>query len=146
MNPLARHFSITRPIWLGAWLFASVLPAASHAAQPASGSATILPPDLVTRAREVQAYPTFCSIPPTPTDVRDAAAFRGAVAKARIAGANLARPSAPSTFSLQDTGDFAASAREEAAPPPPITTPDQADAEAFAKAARARATPPHRPR
>ena len=152
MKPLARDFSMTRLIgtrliWLGVGLIAAASPSTSLAAQPeAGGPPASLPPDLVAKARDVHAYPTFCSIPPTPVGVRGPGAFRAAVVDTRVAGARLVSQTAPSTFSLGDTDAFAAAQREEAAPPPPMTAPSEADAEAFAKAARARATPPKRPR
>lgn len=122
-------------------------PAASLAA-PADGAGPPgpLPPDLVAKARSIDAYPTFCAIPPTPAGVRGAGAFKAAVMDTRISGARLVRQTAPSTFSLSDTEAFAAAERGQAAPPPPMTMPSQGAAEDFAKAARARATPPKRPR
>jgi len=63
----------------------------------------------------------------------------------RVAGARLVSQTAPSTFSLGDTDDYAASGRAEAAPPP-MTAPSEASAEDFAKAARERAKAPKRPR
>ena len=147
MKPLARDFSMTSLIWLAAGLLVLASPSASLAAQPCPGAPPAsLPPDLVAGAREVRAYPTFCSIPPTPVGVRDAAAFKGAVTNTRVAGARLVRQTAPSTFSLGDTDTYAAAGRAQAAPPPPMTTPGDATAEDFAKAARERAKPPKRPR
>lgn len=101
---------------------------------------------MVAQARQVRAYPTFCSIPPTPAGVRGAKAFRGAVVETRIAGARLVSQTEPSTFSLGDTDAFAAAARAEAAPPPPMTTPGEAATEDFAATGRQRVTPPARPR
>jgi|GEM_PF-3394739 len=138
---------MTRLIWLGVGLLVLASPSASLAAQPgAGGSPPPLPPDLLGRAREVSAYPTFCSIPPTPVGVRGAGAFKAAVVDTRLAGARLASQTAPSTFSLGDTEAFAATQRDEAAPPPPMTAPSEADTADFTKAARERATPPTRPR
>jgi len=93
------------------------------------------------------AYPTFCSIPKRPMDVRAPAAFKAAVLDTRRTGAALLRASAPGTFELPATGggDFASEARAEAAPPPPMNAQNVTDAMAFARDARARAAPPKRP-
>ncbi len=147
MKPFARDFSMTSPIWLGVCLLVSASPSASLAASPGAGAPpSLLPPDLVATARDVRAYPTFCSIPPAPAGVRQPAAFKEAVVDTRVVGARLVRQTAPSTFSLGDTDAYAAAGRAEAAPPPPMTTPGGAAAEDFAKAARERAKPPKRPR
>ena len=147
MKPLARDFSMTALIWLAGGLLGLGPATASQAAQPGPGAAPpSLPPDLVAAAREVRAYPTFCSIPPTPAGVRRAVAFKGAVMDTRVAGARLVSQTAPSTFSLEGTDQYAAAGRAEAAPPPPMTAPSEAAAEDFAKAARQRAKPPKRPR
>ena len=92
-------------------------------------------------------YPTFCSIPKAPTDVKSAAAFRTEILATRIAGRDLVRAEGAGTFGLSEGGAkaFAATARAEAAPPPPMSPQDVADAEAFAREARAQATPPTRP-
>ncbi len=94
----------------------------------------------------VAAYPTFCSIPAAPTGVKSAAAVHAEVLETRLAGRDLVEASAPSTFTLDDTAGFGRRAITEAAPPPPLTTPSEADSEAFAKAARATAIPPKHPR
>lgn len=147
MKPLARDFSMTSLIWLGAGLAAMASPTVVLAAQPdASAPPPALPPDLVARARDARAYPTFCAIPPAPTGVRVAAAFKGAVVDTRVAGANVVAQTAPSTFSLEGTDQFATAERGEAAPPPPMTAPSDAAAADFVKTARDRVTPPKRPR
>ena len=160
MKALAREISMTRAFWtrafcprtfcprtfcLGAALWVLAAPTMSPAAQPCAGAPSVLPPDLASRAEQADDYPTFCAIPATPTDVRDAAAFRREVVATRLAGARLVRMTAPETFSITGTDAFVAGARREAAPPPPITTPGEADTAAFVKASRARATPPPRP-
>ncbi len=91
-------------------------------------------------------YPTFCSIPPAPRDVASPATVHAEVLDTRLAGRDVVDATAPSTFTLGDTAGFAGRAITEAAPPPPMTTPSEADAEAFAKAARATAIPPKHPR
>jgi hypothetical protein len=92
------------------------------------------------------AYPTFCSIPKPPTDVRSPAAIHREVLTTRLAGRDLVRATEPSTFTLGDTAGFSGRATTEAAPPPPVTTPSKAETEAFAKAARDTASPPKHPR
>ncbi len=92
------------------------------------------------------AYPTFCSIPKPPTDVKPPGAVHTEVIATRLAGRDLVRATDPSTFTLEDTAGFAARATTEAAPPPPVTTPSEADTGAFAKAARAAAKPPEHSR
>ena len=91
-------------------------------------------------------YPSFCSIPAVPHDVRTAEAFKSVVVDTRLGGRSLEQNTGPSQFSLTDTAGFEARAKLEATPPPPITTPGQADTEAFLRDARARVTPPPRPR
>ncbi len=112
----------------------------------ASCDSPALPPDLVAKARRPRTYPTFCSIPPTPTDIRTDRQFKTAVVGVRVAGARLADQSGPETFSLTGTEAFAAAAKREAAPPPPMTTPSEAPTEAFIKQLKARAEPPPRKR
>lgn len=94
----------------------------------------------------VLAYPSFCSIPATPKDIRPAAAFRSAVVRTRLAGASVVRQSGPESFSLSGTEAFAEGAKRTATAPPAMTSSETADAEAFAAAARARAAPPKRHR
>ena len=88
------------------------------------------------------AYPSFCSIPPTPTNLASPATVHAEVLDTRLAGRRVVEQSAPSSFTLDDTTGFAGRAITEAAPPPPVTTSSEADTEAFAKAARAKAIPP----
>jgi hypothetical protein len=92
------------------------------------------------------AYPNFCDIPPKPTDIRPAAAFKTQVVGTRVAGAVVVRQTAPETFTLSGTEGFADSAKSEAAPPPPQTAPIDADTEAFVKQSKAKATPPRKHR
>jgi hypothetical protein len=127
-----------------------ISPAAAVAAEP-SLLARCAPPPPPAVAREFQpggplAYPTFCAIPPTPTNVPTPQAFRAEVIDTRLAGAWLERQTAPQTWSLTGTEDFQSGAIREAAPPPPMTAPGEADTEAFVAKSRAKATPPHKPR
>jgi hypothetical protein len=94
------------------------------------------------------AYPAFCDIPRTPTDVRGATAFKAAVVDTRLAGRRLVRATGPDTFGLPlgEADAFSRAARTEAAPPPEMSTPPSEDSEAVAAELRRRATPPPRPR
>lgn len=90
-------------------------------------------------------YPSFCSIPQPPTDVRTVAEFKKAIVEARAAGRSLTRATERMPWSLQpgEAGPFAAQARAEATPPPPMTP--SGDAVEFARRAREEATPPPKP-
>ena len=92
------------------------------------------------------AYPSFCSIPPAPKNVRPAEAFRAQVVTTRLAGAVLVRDSSPETWSLAGTGDFTETARREAEPPPPPAALGPAATAAFLAKAKAKAEPPPKPR
>jgi hypothetical protein len=137
---------VHRVLVLSAALAAPVACLAGQPCAAPSPASPALPADLVAQATHANAYPSFCSIPPTPRDVRDAGAFKSAVVDTRLAGVRLQRQGAENTFSLSGTDDFAASAASQAAPPPPMTTPQDADTDAFIKEMRAKATPPPRPR
>ena len=116
----------------------SVIAAAPEIAQAATpGDCAAAPAD--------GGYPSFCSIPQPPTDVRTAIEFKNAVVDARVAGRDLTRTMARTHWSLSpgETAPFAAQARAEATPPPPMTPPG--GAEDFARRAREEATPPPRP-
>ena len=91
-------------------------------------------------------FPDFCDIPAKPTNVPTAQAFKTEVVRTRVAGAVIVSQSAPDTFTLSDTVGFADRAKEVAAPPPPMSAPSEADTEAFVNQAKAKATPPHKPR
>ena len=90
-----------------------------------------------------RAYPTFAGIPPAPQDLRPPAQY-GREAKAVVqARTDLEQKTAPETWSLGGTEDFATQARaeagHEAAPTP------SGEAAAFANEQRKRATPPPPP-
>ena len=87
------------------------------------------------------AYPSFCSIPRPAETIGASGKVHDKVLDARLAGRDLVDQTAPSTYSLDATRDFAERAITEAAPPPPLTTASQSDPEAFAKAAKATAVP-----
>ena len=149
MKAFAREFSMTRTLALGAGaamlVFPAVALAANGCAQPGP-PAPGLAPDIVAAAQHPRGFPSFCSIPAIPGDVRDAGAWKTAVVDTRLSGARLQRQTDASTWTLEQTESFAAEARREAAPPPPMTSPSDADAEAFTQQLKARATPPPRPR
>lgn len=87
-------------------------------------------------------------IPAIPSDIPSADQIRGAVAQQQAAGDALARATAPSTWELKDTEAYAAKARRAVTPPAfdAPTDADRANTEAFARAARGRASaPPSQP-
>ena len=89
-------------------------------------------------------YPTFAAIPEPPTDIRPAAAWRNSIAGVKNAGARLAAETAPSTFSLSNSEDFAETTRRrlDAGGVAPTEEASRAAADAFARSVRQRATPP----
>ncbi len=138
---------MTRALCLGALAALLATPAAAGAASPCEQTApgAGLAPDIVAQAAQPHGFPSFCSIPAIPTDVRGASDWKAAVVDTRLAGAQLQRQTAASTWTLDGTDDFAAGSRSEAAPPAPMTPASEADTAAFAKSLRDRATPPPRP-
>jgi len=96
--------------------------------------------DVARMTRQPGKFPTFASIPKKPTDLRPVAQY-GQDARAVLAqGEALTQATAPGTWTLQGTDDFAAKARRDAGPQ--IEPPKPGDAEAFARELRERATPP----
>ena len=91
-------------------------------------------------------YPSFCSIPASLETVKSPGVIHAEVLDTRLAGRGLVEDTAPSTYTLDGTANFAERAIAEAAPPPPMTTPSRADTEAFAKEAKASAIPSKHPR
>jgi hypothetical protein len=90
----------------------------------------------------------FSEIPAIPTDVPTDAQILGRVGQQRAAGAALAKATAPSTWELKDSEAYAAKARRDVNPPALAapTEADRANTEAFARAARGRASaPPSQP-
>ena len=88
--------------------------------------------------------PAFTDIPPIPTDVRTPVQFKKAVGAEKLAADQLKRDTAPGTWTLSNTEAYASKARGVAKVPAPAapTDADRAATEAFAKAARERATAP----
>lgn len=99
-------------------------------------------------ARQAGPTPSLAEVPPPPTDLRPAEAWRAAIADQQAEGAYVLNSAAPSTWTLSDTDGFVAGARAQVdvaglhAP----TDAEIAESEAFAKAMRQRATPPPSPR
>ncbi len=88
-------------------------------------------------------YPSFSEIPTIPADVRPLRAFGVAANEVEQARRKLERETAPDTWTLTGTGDFAAAARRTAGPA--IAAPERRDTEAFALEQQQRATPPPSP-
>ena len=87
-------------------------------------------------------------IPAIPTDIPTADQMRAAVVQQQAAGEALTRATAPSTWELKDTEAYASKARRDVKPPAfeAPTDTDRANTEAFARAARGRASaPPSQP-
>lgn len=96
--------------------------------------------DVARITREPAKYPAFSDIPKPPTDIRPVAQYGRDAAGVLAAGAALERATAPGTWTLEGTDDFAAKARRDAGPQ--LEPPNPGDAEAFARELRERATPP----
>jgi len=89
-------------------------------------------------------YPTFASIPAAPKDVRPPRQYGREANSLTAAGAELEAQTAPGTWSLTGTEDFAQRARTEAGNEP---APKESGATAaFANSGRKRATPPPPPK
>lgn len=89
-------------------------------------------------------YPTFNDIPDVPKDIRPKPQFGQAARQTEMAAADIARATAPDTWTLHATDAFAASAR--AAVGPDLAPVDPAASDAFAQELRKRATPPPPPK
>lgn len=90
----------------------------------------------------------FSDIPAIPKDVPTDAQIRANVVQQQSAGAALTKATAPNTWELKDSESYAAKARRDANPPALAapTEADRANTEAFARAARGRASaPPSQP-
>jgi len=92
-------------------------------------------------------YPTFCSIPQIPTNVRPPEAFKSAVVETRRAGRQVVElnAAAPTSLRLGEAEEFAQDARVYAAPPPPEAGP-ALDTSAFEAEALRRVAVPPKPR
>ena len=85
-------------------------------------------------------YPSFNEIPAIPTDVTPPKVLGDRARALDLAGAQLDQATAPGTWTLDNTSGFAS--RAHAAAGPDLGAPANTDTEAFARAARKRATPP----
>ena len=90
--------------------------------------------------RQDAKFPTFASIPNPPTDLRPVAQYGRDAQAITTEGEALARATAPGTWTLQNTDNFAEEARKAVGPV--IEPPKPGDADAFARSLRERATPP----
>jgi hypothetical protein len=111
-------------------------PFATHPVDPASPVAA----EVAQLSRKDGKFPTFASIPNAPKDVRPAPQYGRAAASISAAGQALIAATEPSTWTLQGTDEFAEKARRDAGPA--LQPANPAEADAFAKALRERATPP----
>lgn len=93
-------------------------------------------------------YPTFAGIPEVPTDLRPASDYKAEVEGQRQTAEALAAAVAPETWTLSETDAFAAQAMADAKVGT-VTAPtdaEMAESEAYARALRAKASPPPRPK
>ena len=96
--------------------------------------------DVARLTRQDGAFPTFASIPNPPTDLRPAPQYGRDARRVSAEAAAVVAATEPGTWTLNNTQAFADAARKTAGPA--LAPANPADAEAFAKALRERATPP----
>lgn len=122
----------------------AVEPGANAAIDPASPAAAAV----VAATANPGPWPTFAGIPEMPSDVRTASQWGEAVAEQEADRLFTQRNVAPDTWSLTDTEGFAAGLRAKVAEIDVHAPTDAeiAESEAYARALRARATPPPLPR
>ena len=95
--------------------------------------------DVARMARANADYPSFNEIPAIPKDIRPLALYGQQAGDLKGVRERIERETAPETWTLQDTTGFAERSRDAV---PDIPPPTAADAEAFARELRERATPP----
>jgi hypothetical protein len=96
--------------------------------------------DVQRLSRSDRPYPKFSDIPAMPKDIRPVAQYGVAAQELAALRDDLVRATAPETWQLTGTEDFANRARQAA---PDVPTTERAnDPEAFARELRERATPP----
>jgi hypothetical protein len=119
-------------------------PGAGAAIDPTSSAASAVAASVA----DPGPWPTFADIPELPADLRTAEAWRDAVAEQEADGLFTQRNAAEETWSLSGTEAFAADlrARVAAVDVQAPTQAEMAESEAYARALRARATPPPLPR
>ena len=135
---------IAVPVLLAAAALAASPVTAAAADGACAAETSTLSPQVAAEVARPHPYPSFCSNPPMPRNVRSAQAFKTAVVTTRLAGARLVRRTAPTTWTLENTPGFTRTARSEAAPPPPV--PTSGSTQDFIDQMLARATPPPKPR
>lgn len=96
--------------------------------------------DVARISRQPTRFPTFAAIPKPPADIRPLPRYGRDARAVLAAGEDLTNATAPGTWTLNGTDDFAEKARQDAGPQ--IEPPKPGEAEAFARALRERATPP----
>ena len=97
-------------------------------------------PEVARVTRQDARFPTFASIPKKPDDLRPVAQYGRSARAVLAAGDALVAATAPSTWTLSGTDEFAEKSRRDAGPQ--LEPPKPGDAEAFARELRERATPP----
>lgn len=119
-------------------------PGANAAIDPSSPAAAAV----AAAVADPGARPTFASIPEMPTDVRPASAWRQAVEDQEADRLFTQRNGAEDSWSLAGTEAFAADLRARVAEIDvhAPTDAEMAESDAYARALRARATPPPLPR
>jgi hypothetical protein len=138
--------------WIGAALLAPILGGCTNLASFSVGELPVAPGSPVALAveeavRNPGPIPSFASVPPIPSNpptAQSQAADAGYV-ESRVAELNRAIASMP-PIGEREVESYAARARAELAGVEPPTDAERAEIEAFARAARARATPPPAPR
>jgi hypothetical protein len=140
MKALPQPASTTKSPWT---IVAILLLAMDASAASAEGGA---PP--CAAAGKPGIRPTFCSIPPTPTNIRTADAYKSEVVDVRRAGLRLTSRLAQEHYSLPigDTESFADRARTEATPPSSEAAMSSEDTKAFEEDALRRVHRPEKPR
>jgi hypothetical protein len=96
--------------------------------------------DVARLSRPDGRFPTFADIPRPPGDLRPVAQYGQDAALVLAAGEAVVQATAPETWTLDGTDAFAERARQDVGPE--LEPPNPADAEAFARELRERATPP----
>jgi hypothetical protein len=102
--------------------------------------ASPIAPEVAKLATSDRDFPDFREIPPKPADLRPVRIYGERARALETARNEIDAATAPNTWTLQGTGDFASHAR--AAAGPDLGAPTNTGTEAFVNAVRKRATPP----
>lgn len=135
MNVFRQTVSIASLLALGACANVTGGPAPIDANSPAAAQMQAL-------LAKPATMPRFVDIPPLPTDVRTPQAFADARSALEREGEALALATAPNTWSLEGTENFAARAQAESSDGPAPGEQNTRDTDAFARELQRRATPP----